>query len=97
MSGQFGNLGGSSQGTGTAVSQQSATVNFIPSAPATSSPPIVSVYPAGQGLATLNTAYPTSAAVAGPATSSPATSSTLLLYVALIGGAAWLLFRKRGR
>lgn len=97
--------GGHVSGSGYSTSTQSAAVNFIPGAPAPSEQPIVSVYPAGQGLATINSAYPSSAAYqastyAGnaPASSTPASSSLSLGTVALVlaaGAAAWLLLRKR--
>jgi hypothetical protein len=92
--------GGHVVGTGASSAQQNSVVNFIPSMTGTSAPPLVSPYPAGQGLATINSAYPASAAylpstyaTATSATSSP--SLTTLLLLAGLAAGAWLLLRKR--
>jgi hypothetical protein len=83
---------------GVSTSTQSAAVNFIPSATGPTSPPIVSVYPAGQGLQTLNSALPASAAYLSSTyggASSAAPALTTLLLLAGAGVAAWYFLRKR--
>lgn len=95
-----GRIGGTVEGTGGgSTSTQSATVNFLPST-SQSAPPVVSVYPAGQGLSTINQALPSSAAYSSPpASSAPrlAPNATTYAYLAVIvalGAGAWLLLRK---
>jgi hypothetical protein len=93
----YGRIGGTVEGgSATSNSAQSASVNFIPSQTDNSAPPIVSAYPAGQGLATLNNALPGSAAYL-PSTyagSAPASSPlTVLVIIAALGVGAWLLLK----
>jgi len=90
-------------GSSTSMATQDASVQFIPSSTSSASGPLVSPYPAGQGLATLNSALPGSAAYrsgtyAGVAGASSASSSTTtLLVLAALGVAAWWLLRKGRR
>ncbi len=67
----FSLLGGAASGSSSSNATQSATVSYAPSV-VNDNPPgvLVSPYPAGQGLATINAAYPASAAVASPSTTS---------------------------
>jgi hypothetical protein len=94
-------LGGHASGTSTTTANLSGVVQFIPSVNEAAPPVLVSPYPAGQGLSTLNSAYPGSAAylpgtyatAAGAATSSPSLTTLLLLGGAVALG-AWFLLRK---
>src|SRR5690348_16697733 len=92
-----GRIGGTTGPTiGTSSSSQSASVNFLPSlAGGSSAPPVVSVYPAGQGLQTINTALPGSAAFQPQTYGAPASSSIgTVLLLAGAGLAAWFLLRR---
>ncbi|HEY3917735.1 MAG TPA: hypothetical protein VGL83_08070 [Stellaceae bacterium] len=103
----FFDLGGKVSGSSGSTAIQNTSLQFIPSVSQyTPSPPVVSIYPAGQGLSTINSALPDSAAwlpatYAAPATSSTTSSSTLstLLPYLLIAGAAglagWFMLRKK--
>lgn len=97
----FFDLGGRVSGSSGSNASQTATLQFIPTVNDNSqSQPLVSSYPAGQGLATLNTAYPASAAFlpstySTAATSTGTTSTTTLVVLAAIGIAAWFLLRKK--
>ena len=94
-------LGGKVSGQSISTSTQSGTITYIPSS-TTAPPPLVSDYPAGAGLATLNTAYPGSAAnpVASTGLVSTLTTDlgtgsdtvTILLLLALAAG-AWLIYK----
>lgn len=92
------NNGGTVQGDSNANATQSASVSFVPTVDQLTQP-IVSAYPAGQGLATLNTALPGSAAYlpatyAGTTSTSALSATTLLLLAGLALG-AWYFLRKR--
>jgi len=89
-------------GSSTSTATQDASVQFIPSVTGSGAQPWVSPYPAGQGLATINTALPGSAAYrsstyAGIAGASSSSSLTTLIVLAGIGLAAWWLLRKGRR
>lgn len=76
----------------------------MPTVIGSASQPLVSSYPAGQGLATINSAYPASAAyqpiyststtTAAAATSSGLTTSDYLIFAA-IAAAAWYFLRNK--
>ena len=92
----FSLLGGVTSGSSQSTAAQTANVNFVPTVN-DQSQPLVSSYPAGQGLATLNAAYPGSAAFGAPSllgtTGTSSLSATSLLLLAAVGVAAWLLLR----
>lgn len=94
-------MGGKQSGTTVSTGTVETSAQFIPSVNVSNPPALVSPYPAGQGLATLNTAYPASAAYqpstyATGTSSSSSTSLTMwLVLAAIVGGGAWFLLRRR--
>lgn len=100
----FFDIGGHVSGQSTSTSTQDASVSFMPTVIGSASQPLVSSYPAGQGLATINSAYPASAAyqpiyststtTAAAATSSGLTTSDYLIFAA-IAAAAWYFLRNK--
>ena len=99
----FFDLGGRVDGQSTSTSSQTADVSFIPTVLGSASQPLVSSYPAGQGLATLNSAYPASAAyqsIYGDTTTTAAAQSSGLtvsdyLIFAAVAAAAWYFLRHK--
>jgi hypothetical protein len=88
-------LGGKVSGTSNSTSTQSASINYIPSSTTSPGPPLVSTWPQGAGLATLNTAYPgsvsnpVSTSILSGVTTALGTGSdtiTLLLLLAVAAG-----------
>ncbi|HEY1503718.1 MAG TPA: hypothetical protein VGF92_05425 [Stellaceae bacterium] len=93
-------LGAKVSGNTDSTATQTSSVSFIPSVSNNSSQPLVSSFPAGQGLSTLNTALPGSAAflpstyaglTTDTASSTTPSLTTLLLLGALAAGAFFLL------
>jgi|SRR5579883_2308790 len=91
-------FGGKVSGDSSSTATQDTAVNFIPSVTGPSSGALVSAYPAGQGLATINSALPGSAAFLPTTYAAPSSSSsmsvTTLLLLAAAGAAAWWLLRR---
>jgi hypothetical protein len=92
----FSLLGGAVGGSSTSDATQSAVANFIPEElPSDPNPSIVSVYPAGSGLATLGTYYPGAAQTSVGSTPAPTTTTdyTSLLILAALAGVAYMLVK----
>lgn len=89
-------LGGSNQGNSSSTATQSADVSFIPSVGGDPNAGLLSPYPAGQGLATINVALPGSAATAAPASTLDTVLSdpTTLITLAVIGVAIFFLLKR---
>jgi LPXTG-motif cell wall-anchored protein len=97
-------LGNKASGQSVSTGTNEAILSFVPSvniSDAAGQVPLVSPFPAGLGLATLNTAYPGSAIYGGvptaqavPASSGLSTTTLLLVGLAVAGG-AWFLLRKK--
>lgn len=86
-------LGGVVKGSAQSGAQQTASVNFFVPAGVQDTPPLVSPYAAGQGLSTINAAYPDSAAFGASATTATGGSSLLIL-AALAAATYFFLVRK---
>lgn len=90
-------LGGKISGSSNSTASQSAAVSFLPTVNDIGSSPFVSSYPAGQGLSSINTALPASAAYLAPGqsygTSTNSSASTWLIVAALAAAAYFFVKR----